>query len=1113
MIRYAALALSLGLSGPAIAQETSEPPVADAAVFADSPRAQQPPGQTLPYAAQTSGMRRLITDVSHGTWMSLDVAPDGRTLVMDILGDLYRLAVAGGKATRITSGLPFDTQPTFSRDGRWIAFVSDRSGAENLWVARPDGSDARQISFGDDDSVLVSPAWAPDGQAIYVSRYRPDLNNYEMWRYDLSGAATLVVPIRDTPTTPRDGWRSTLGGVVSSDGRWLYAARLIGGLDFSKIDHWTIVRRDLATGAEQTIVTLPDGPRTALDPGTFFRPALSPDGRSLAYAMREAGQTELRLRDLATGADRRLAAPIEHDQLQSSMWQDLVPRYGFTPDGKAILLSVRGAIERIALADGTVTPIPFTAHLDLAIGPSTRQDIREDTGPVHARLIMAPVVSPDRRSLAFSALGRLYVKKLDGGLPHEFAAGGDPQFEPSWSPDGRRLAWVSWSERGGGAVWTAPSDGSQPPTKLSTLSAAYSYPVFTPDGAHVLALRSGRQARLDVYMEYGKLHDAELVEWPAGGGSARVVTRGQIGSRPQFANGTAYVLADDGLDAVDLATGARLPAVQVKGPGWYFQDGAAPVDDLRISPDGKWLLAQVAQQLHVVAMPAKPGTTIDLSAPGLPHRRVSAAGADYFEWSADGARIDWTTGSTLHSRPLAGITLAPADRPSWVAEARTDDIASTRADIIARRAIARGRLLLRGARVLTMAPARRGAPGDPVIPAADILIADGRFAQVGPVGSFAVPPGTTIRDVSGFTILPGFIDTHDHIATVRRDILGLEDWGLRARLAAGVTTSFDPSTLTIDMLAYQDLLDAGLMVGPRIRQTGVALFSMQRFTSLDDVLAVMRRYRDDYRIRNIKEYRAGDRRVREWVAQACAQLGMQPTTEGALSMKLDLSQVLDGYAGNEHALVASPLQEDVLALLKTAHTSYTTTLNITNGGPEGEDWAIAHDDPDRDPAILRWWPKLFRDQLFLHTDWRPIGEYRFPAIAADAARLQAEGGLVGIGSHGEAPGIGFHWEMELHRAGGMTPLAVLHAATIGSAETIGRNSDLGSIEPGKIADLVVLGADPSADIRNARAVTWVMRDGHLYDARDLAEVWPSARALSPSWFAGGDAAQWLPAKP
>lgn len=1101
-MRLFALALLLAASA-SHAQEAGEPPAAPSGAIRDAARPQQPPGQTLPLKPT----RRFVADVSHGTWMSLDLSPDGRRIVFDLLGDLYSIPAEGGQATRISGGLPFDVAPTYSPDGAWIAYVSDASGADNLWIAHPDGSAARQVTFGDDDTVLTSPAWAADGKAIYVSRYRPDLNNYELWRYDLSGSGKLLVPIRDTPDQPGDAWRSTLGAAPSPDGRFLYFAQRIGGLSYEDVDHWTIVRRTLATGQDETIVTLPDAPRTALNPGAFFRPAVSPDGRLLAYAARTEGETELRVRDLVTGEDRRLAWPIEHDQLQASMWQDIEPRYAFTRDGKAILISVHGAIDRIAITDGAVTPIPFTAHIDLPIGPSTRQDIREpEAGPVRARLIMAPVASPDGRTLAFSALGRLYLMPLDGHSPPvPFAPGGDPAFQPSWSPDGKRLVWTSWSERGAGAIWSAPVDGSAPPVRLSDLPGFYTYPVFTPDEQHVLAVRSGQQARLDIYMEYGKLRQAELVELPASGGPARVVTRGMIGSRPQFAAGKTYILADDGLDAVDLTTGARKVAVLVKGPGWYFQNGAVPVDDVRISPDGKWLLAQVSQQLHVVAMPAA-GGTIDLSAPHLPHRRVSAAGADYFEWSADGRSIDWSTGSTFHTRPLADIALNPADRPDWTADPSSSGERDYHAEVEVPRAMPAGRLLLRGARLLTM------APGDPVIPQADILIENGRFARVGPQGSFAVPPGTPTRDETGRTIVPGFIDTHDHIATVRRDVLGLEDWGLRARLAYGVTTSFDPSTLTIDMLAYQDLLDAGLMTGPRLRQTGVALFSMQRFSSLDDVLAVMRRYRDDYRLRNIKEYRTGSRRVREWVVEACRILGMNPTTEGALSMKLDLTQIIDGYAGNEHALVASPLQEDVLKLLKFTHTSYTTTLNITNGGPPGEDWAIDHDDPHADPKIAHWWPRVFIDQMMLRRPWRTLTEYRFPSIAADAAKVQAEDGLVGIGSHGETPGIGFHYEMELHAAGGMTPMAILHAATIGSAETIGRKSDLGSIEPGKLADLVVLTRDPLADIHNARAIAEVMRGGTLYDAATLDMLWPEANPLPAAWFAGKDAAaRWLPA--
>ncbi|WP_157218153.1 amidohydrolase family protein [Flavisphingomonas formosensis] len=1097
-----ALLLLASAASAALAHEGGEPPVTvTGREVADAPRPLQPAGQTLPMKAA----RRLRFDTDRGTWMSLDVTPDGKTILFDMLGDLYAMPAGGGRATALSNGLPFDTQPTVSPDGRHIVFVSDRSGADNLWIADLDGRNSRQISFGDDDTVLTSPAWAADGKAIFVSRYRPDLNNYELWRYGLDGQGKLIVPIRDTAAAPHGSWRSSLGAAPSRDGRYLYFAQHVGGLAFEDLDDWSIMRRDLATGEDETIVTEQDARRKADHPLSAFRPMPSPDGRLLAYARRTSGQTELRLLDLTTGIDRRLAFPVEHDQLQSAMWQDILPRFAFTPDGQAILISVRGEMRRIAIADGTAVPIAFEAAVDLAVGPSTRQDIREESGPVRARLIMAPVASPDGRTLAFSALGRLYLMPLDGtARPRRFAIEGDPAFQPSWSPDGRTLLWIRWSERNGGAIWSAPVDGSATPRRLSDVPAYYSYPVFSPDGRRIYAIRSSQQARLDTFMEYGKLREAELVDLPAEGGAAHVVTRGMMGGRPQFAAGTLHLFTDAGLRAVDPASGALGPAIQVKGPGWYFQDGAVPVDDMRISPDGKWLLAQVAQQLHLVAAPAA-GTTIDLSDPHLPHRRITQGGADYFEWSADGRTIGWSSGSTFHARPLASISLAPAGAPSWVADAETDETRYVAPIELPRAAVAPGRLLLSGGRLLTM------AGGDRVIDRADILIEDGRFAKVGPAGSFPVPPGTPVRDMTGKTILPGFIDTHDHVSTIRRDVLGLDDWGIGARLAYGVTTSFDPSTLTIDMLAYQDMLDAGLMVGPRIRQTGVALFSMQRFTSLDEAMAVIGRYRDDYGLRNIKEYRTGSRKVRQWVAEACARLGMQPTTEGALSMKLDLTQILDGFAGNEHALVAAPLQKDVLELLRFARTSYTTTLEITNGGPPGQDWSISSDDPHDDGKILHFWPRRFADQLLLSREWRVIGEYRFPAIAADAAALQASGGLVGIGSHGETPGIGFHYEMEAHAKGGMAPMAVLHAATIGSAETIGRKSDLGSVEPGKRADLVILTADPLIDVRNARAVAAVMRDGRLYDAATLDEIWPMLRVAPPGWFARDDAiAQTLP---
>lgn len=1065
-------------------------------------RPQQSPGQTLPL----SPARTLRFSTETGTWMSLDISPDGKTIVFDLLGDLYAMPATGGEARQLSSGLAFDTQPVFSPDGSLIAFVTDGSGSENLWVSSPDGTAARQVSFGDDDTMLVSPAWSTDGRSLYVSRYRPSFNNYELWRYDLDGSTSLVVSSRKSETDSRTDWRSTLGAVPSPDGRSLYFARRVGGLNFEAPDSWTIVRRDLASGEEIDILREQDERRSHAR-ATFFRPTLSPDGHLLAYGTRLGNQTELRVRDLRTGTDRRVAFPIEHDQLQASMWQDIIPAYSFTPDGSALIISRRGGFERIELEGGDSSRLPFEAHVALEVGPSTRVSIEEETSPVRARLIQAPAASPDGETLAFSALGRLYTADLvTGSAPAAMDTNGLPAFQPSYSRDGRRIAFITWTERDGGAVWTISADRPGAPARMTSIPAYYSYPVFAPGGRSILTVRSPHAARLATSFEYGKLRDAELVEIPLGGGIPRVLLRGKIGSRPHFRDdhpGKVMLLTDEGLARIDIATGALEEVVEIKGPGWYFQEGPVAVDDIRISPDGRSLLAQVAGQLHLVSLPDKLPATIDLLAPELPHRRITEVGADFFEWSPDGREIHWSVGSTFYKRPLASITLNPPDAPSW-GPSPSGETAALPIIVEVQRAIARGKVLLRGARILTM------TRGDPVVEDSDLLIRDGRIARLGPKGSFSVPAQTQVVDVSGKTIIPGLIDAHDHIGGIRREVLGLEDWSLQARLAFGVTTSFDPSTLSIDMLAYQDLIDAGLVVGPRLRSTAPAIFSMNRFETPEDVKAVLSRYRDHYRLRNIKQYRTGSRRVRQWIAQAARELGMHPTAEGALSMKLDLMQILDGFAGHEHALPAD-LHEDVLTLLREMRTSYTATLGITNGGAPAQDWFVVREDPAGDPRVQRFWPAEMIDGKLIARPWQRLEEYRFPAIAADAARLQRSGGLVGIGSHGDLPGIGYHFELEAHALGGMTPIEILEAATIGSAETIGRSSDLGSIEPGKLADLVILDDDPRTDIRAARAIAFVMKEGRLYDGASLDEIWPERRPLPAYWHR--EAArpdQWLP---
>lgn len=1043
--------------------------------------------------------RTIQFTTDEGTWISLDIAPDGKSIVFELLGDLYTLPIEGGEAKPLLTGVAFEGQPRYSPDGKLIAFLSDRDGSENLWIARADGSEPRQMSK-DKQSIFTSPSWTPDGDYVLVSRQEQNpLGAFEVWMYHAKGGAGVqVTKGKLRPDARRDDYAHGVGAVASPTGAFLYYTKRnklfnpYNNVDFPLSQ---VVRRDRTTGDEDTVTDAH---------GSAFRPAISPDGTKLVYATRIDNETGLRIRELSTGEERWLKRPIQRDEQESRFTRDLIPGYAFMPDGSAVAVAYGGKIHRIDVATGTDEVIPFQAKVSLPVGSRLNFPIRVDDGPVRARLIQDPEPSPDGKRLAFSALAQLYVLDLPNGRPVQLSAAGAREFHPAWSPDGKSLAYVSWSETGG-HIWKRSTDGTGQPQRLTTVPAYYRDPIWSLDGSRIVALRAPRREKVENPVEFGAGAGLDLVWLPAEGGEVRLISPARGASTPHFGPEVdrVYVTTPAGLVSMRFDGTDRRTHVKVSGKKGSFGDEPAAADVILLRPDGRWALALVTNQVYVFALPKVGGepTRVDVHAASVPIKQLTDIGADYLAWTDGGKAMSWAVGASFFRLPFESLDFAP---PKELGEAGKAAGAPSGAEskpkpeetavVVERpRSIPKGVVVLRGAKLITMR-------GDEVIPNSAVIVTDHRITAVGTADQIQTPQGARVIDLSGMIITPGFVDTHAHWTEIRRSVLDFRNWSFFANLAYGVTTGRDPQTGTNDMFAYQDLVEAGELVGPRAFSTGPGVFADTDFQSAEAVDDVVARYKKYFRTNTLKSYMIGNRRQREWMVAACRKHEVMPTTEGGLDAKLDLTHALDGFSGNEHALPVVPLFADVVQLFARTGISYTPTLLVAYGGPFGETFFFTTTDIHSDPKIRRFIPHEVLDRKVRRSPWFHKDEHVFPLIAESAAKVIRSGGRVCIGSHGEMQGIGYHWEMWALASGGLAPMDVLRAATIHGAEAIGYAQDLGSIEPGKLADLVVFSKDPLADIHNTQAIRYVMKNGELFEGDTLDRIVPDRKPLPPLWW-------------
>jgi Tol biopolymer transport system component/imidazolonepropionase-like amidohydrolase len=1037
--------------------------------------------------------RTISIDTTETTWSNVDVSPDGSTIVFDALGDIYTMPIDGGEAHALTAGIEWNYQPKYSPDGSEIVFVSDRAGGDNLWIMNADGSEPRAVT-SEPDHLVHNPSWSPDGKNLVGKKSFTSgrsISAGEIWMFH-PGHKGSGLQLTERPHGNEDQ-KNQADPVFSYDGKYVFFSQDVTSGRVWQYNKdatgqiFVIQRLELATGKINRFVT---------GAGGAVRPTPSPDGRYLAFVKRIADlNSAIYLKDLESGKEWAIYDRFERDLQETSGTEGNAPAFAWTPDSASLVFWSGGGYHRINTDTREVATIPMHLTKEMKIRQTLRHAV--DVAPESFRIKMPrwPNVSPDGSQAVFQALGVLWSKQLPDGEPKRLTTQNDHfEFFPSFSPDGRSILYTTWDDQDQGSVRIVSANGGTS-LVLTSQRGNYVEPSFSPDGKTVVFRQIGGGFMLSPLWSL----ETGIKTVPASGGDTRLVT--ESGSWPRFTpNGERIFFTARSRE------GIQLKSVDLQGFEERTHVKGSNMTEMVVSPNGEWVAFMDNYQAYIAPLMAT-GKTVSLgrNSKSIPVRKVSGRAGDFLAWQ-DNDTLTWSRGPILYQRSLseafAFVDGAPDELPA-PADSGIDLGFDVPLDI------PQGTVAFTGARVITMRGAMHGT--EEVIENGTVVVTGNRISAVGAAGEVEVPAAAHVVDASGKTIVPGFLDAHAHGGFARNQITPQQNSSQFSNLAFGVTTIHDPSQDTSSVFSAAELQKAGKILAPRIFSTGRILYGSKGAGSHVDVDSYeeakfhIQRMKDVGAV-SVKSYQLPRRDERQMVIEAGQELGVMVVPEGGMKFQHNMNEIVDGHTTIEHSMTVKTVYDDVLQLWSQAGTAYTPTLGVSFGGMSGENYFYDRDNVWENERLLRYTPRSRVEPRAIRRPKAPDSHYNHIHVASSAKDLMRLGVPVNTGAHGQREGLATHWEMWMLAQGGFTPWEMLRAASTSGAHSLGMSDHIGSIEPGKLADLVLIDGNPLEDVRRTEYVHATMLNGRLYEAATMNQVWPERVEREPFFWEleGGD---------